>query len=475
MRRWIVKLLIAAAIFFVILEIGGRLALGDAKVRRGCPIDAYFAALGSHPVDAPSQPKPIFKEKSGFRFVILGDSTAVGFPYSENLSFGAFLAAGLTAATGTKCEFVTIATPGRSSAGVAAELNLAFEAKPDCILLYIGHNEFAHRISNISPFGRWRRDSVKNVFAGIDNILKGIRDARRRPDIRNLPTRFPSELRAAAELLAAGDPFERSAYLLPLEQEEIEFHKERFKSNIQKIASAARDRNIPIFIIEPASSLLAPPLSSGDLYDSRAREAHAEGLELLKSDPEAARRALRRARDFDPAPVRMTTEMTEVLRRAASPSPTIHIEKEYTEENYCDLVHPKPPLAAIFAERIATELTGGVPHLENVNKHFVDAFREAAAARIAAPESKSIIISGDEGGRLLAAHMYLQNGNRAAAERIAGGIPIGERSFGIFLILDMALRLRGARDEANNIFNEMLRLHPDWKEPLDWWRARADR
>lgn len=477
MRGIIIKLIISVAFFVFLLEVAGRVLNDDAVASRSAGAPAWFAALGVHPSDQPIQPAPPVTEKKGFRIVVLGDSTAAGFPYSPELSFGKLLAAGLAAASGKACETAIIAIPGRSSDGVVADLPAAFAAAPDLILIYIGHNEFAHRISRVSPWGRPRRGFPATWLRGTDNILKSVRDAARRPDFTNLPAQFSSELRVASTLLAEGDPEARDSRSLPMEDAEREFLLARYENNINKIAAECTARQVPICIIEPASSLTAPPLASGKLYDMRALNAWNAGTDLLKKDAAAAREQFELARDLDPAPVRMSRALRARLR-AAGATPVLRVEGGEIENSYIDFVHPEPALAARFAERIAAGIINikESGSLANCNfpalgKDWIHPFRAACAAILDSPEPKQVIREGGARGRLLAAHMYLQYGNRAASEAVIRAIPVAEREFGMFLLFDLALRFRGAADEAGSLLSQMQQMHPDWKPALDWWQA----
>ncbi|MBI3817112.1 MAG: hypothetical protein HY286_00350 [Planctomycetes bacterium] len=474
-RSWIFKLTIALAIFVASLELGGRFAVSDAKIRSSASAAEYFDALGVHSSDGPPGSLPNYGPNKGFRFVVIGDSTAVGFPYGLDLSFGKFLAAGLEAAIGKPVDCVVVGEPGRSSAGVVSNLRDASLAHPDCVLLYIGHNEFAHRISLISPFGRTRRGFYQNIFHGLDNILFGFRDWTRSAN-PPLPEMFPSELKTAATLLTDGDP-EQRARNLPLEESERGFHIKRFEANIRTVAWILQNEKTPLFIIQPESSLSAAPLASGRIYDSRALDAYDRGRAALASRDPAARALLEDARDLDPAPIRMSTPMLKMLKEAAAATPIINISNPAdpagVETDFVDMVHPRPALAAAFAERIALKLPPAMPHLDAGDAAAIAKFRAAIANIIDRPEHKQKIDEGEIAGKMLMAHMHLQYGNRAAAEEELKQIAPEKRNFGMFLLLDLAIRFRGGREEADALLNDTLARRKDWAPAIAWWRGFA--
>jgi hypothetical protein len=475
-RRRAGAALLAAGLALLLGEILLRFALSDRRVSEGEGAAAYFRALGTHDSDGPRAVAAAPKTK--FRIVVMGDSTAVGFPYAEGLSFGAFLAIGLSASSGTACDFEIVGYQGRSSAGVVANLEQAFALAPDLLLLYAGHNEFALRISVVSPFGRPRTGLLDTLLHGYATLFRRLRESaefRRAGDTAGMPTMFPAELGTGLRLLVFGDPETEPPVRLPLMEIERTYHLERYAANVRAIVEAAGKRKIPLFVVEPTSSLLAPPLSSGAMFDRRAVEAWNVGIAARGGAPEDAKKRLLEARDLDPAPIRLTTPFLAKLREAAGPNPTIAVEGDPLEERFVDLVHPKPELAAEFAERIATRLPPYLPRLDPNDPDAVTKFRAACAAHLAMPEVQPLRERGDELGRLLAAHMHLEYGNRAAAEREVLAVPAEKRNFGMTIVLDLALRFAGKAADADAILGDMARLHPDWEPSIAWWRARVGR
>ncbi|HKE01379.1 MAG TPA: hypothetical protein VKE69_10250, partial [Planctomycetota bacterium] len=278
-RATLVRAAAAAAFTFVLAEAAARFAmprvLGAPTVPADAPRDAYFAALGPHPTDAPTAREPA--PKSGpFRIVAVGDSTAVGFPYGEPLSFTSLLASGLTAATSRPCEARHVGVPGRSSAGVVAELDAAFAERPDVLVVYVGHNEFAQRLAVRSPFGPIRHGGFENVVPGLHDLAASVRGwlaERRVSRLEGIPEAHLYELKGALRLVAFGDPERCTPANLPLTDREVELHLERYRANLRAIGIAAAAHGVPIVFAEPSSSLLAPPLASGARFDPRAQRA----------------------------------------------------------------------------------------------------------------------------------------------------------------------------------------------------------
>jgi hypothetical protein len=467
--------LVAVLVPLVLGELLLRVVLSDRKVGESDGAAAYFAALGTHPSDAPA-PAPAAPPKTKFRIVVMGDSTAIGFPYAMGLSFGAFLAIGLSASGPTACDWEIVGKEGRSSAGVLANLDAALALEPDLLLLYVGHNEFAQRISEVSPFGRARTGLADRIFHGYSTLFRRLAEwtqFRKANDTPGMPETFASELRHGARLLAFGDPEMRPSASLPLEATERAYHLDRFAANVAAIGAAAAKRKIPLFVVEPASSLTAPPLSSGRLFDTQAQLSWTLGMEAIPNDTKEAEAFLVAARDRDPAPIRLTTAGLERVRAAAGGIPTIRAVGPGIEMRFVDLVHPRPVLAASMAENIAEQLPKDLPHLDPNDPPAVARFRDACAAHLAMAEVRALIAKGDGDGALLWGHMYLEYGNRAGAEKAIVAVPQHLRTFAMVIVFDLALRWGGKRDEANKTLDDMLGIHPEWKPSIDWWRGRV--
>ncbi len=470
------KLALSCALGLVLLllaEAAARHVPGIAHL----PVDAsareYFGVLGVHESDRPLPPR-LLPPKTGFRFVLAGDSTAVGFPFGEDLSFGAFLAAGLSAVDARPRDVVPVAIAGRSSAGVRADLEAVFAAEPDLLLLYIGHNEYAHRISRPSPFGPVRHGVLARWLPGLSDLARALRSRSATAGAATTGSEapmFPSELGHAARLLTHGDPEGLPSAELPLAERERTLHRERYEENVRAILAEASARGVRTVVIEPVSSLLAAPLASGRLFDGRARDAWERGRALTGSDPAAARAALVEARDLDPAPIRLSTEGLAALRRAAGEAPRVALDDGGLERRFVDMVHPHPELAALFAERIAESIPfEDAPRLAPDDGEARARFRLACARRIEA--RSDAVREGVLAGALLAAHLYLEYGHRAAAEEVVRAVPEKDRTFGLVILLDLALRWRGETAEADAALRSIERLHSDWSAPLAWWRAR---
>jgi lysophospholipase L1-like esterase len=475
------RALIALAVAAVPIFLGEgllRFALSDRRVSPADGPNAYFAALGTHESDRPLQlPPPAPKQR--FRIVVMGDSTAVGFPYAPGLSIGAFLAIGLSAAGPVPCEWEVVGKEGRSSVGVVTDLERAFALSPDLLLLYVGHNEFALRISEVSPFGRPRGGLADTIFHGYSTLFRRLREwfqFRDANDTAGMPDMFRAELTKAREWLAFGDPEQRPSISFPLSDLEVQWHLDRFEKNIRTIVAEANKRKVPLVIVEPTSNLLAAPLSSGWLFDRRAQDAWLAGTQRYALDPRDGFTSLARARDLDPAPIRLTTTAMGRLRAAAGTTPRIPLEPTLAvETDFIDLVHPTPALAAVWAERIAAQLPKDLPHLDPKDDAARERFRAACAEHLALPKVRELTEQGDGLGRLLSAVMHSSYGNRVAAESEVLAVAPEKRSFGMVVVLDLALRWRGAREEANKTLEAMAALHPDWKPSIDWWRSKADR
>jgi hypothetical protein len=239
----------------------------------------------------------------------------------------------------------------------------------------------------------------------------------------------------------------------------------------------AREARVRLVLVEPTSNLLTPPVASGRGWDERAQRAWEAGWAARVGNPRLARARLVEARDLDPAPSRLTSEGLERLRRAAGDTPRVTLDDGGLEDRFADLMHPTVELAAVFAERIAAALPfEDAPRLPPGDAAARERFRAAIRAHLGRrADLDEVIALGDAIAVALGAYARLLHGNRGAAEAEVRAVPEERRDFRMTLLMDVALRWRGARGEANDLLSRSVARHPDWAPALTWWRERADR
>ncbi|HKE00843.1 MAG TPA: hypothetical protein VKE69_07535, partial [Planctomycetota bacterium] len=339
----------------------------------------------------------------------------------------------------------------------------------DLVVLYSGHNELLHRLTQPSPFGRgsfpWR------LWPRIAERLERWHEASREPAPASRPARIPEDQWGAVGLalrtLAGGDREKNVWSSLPVTDRERELHLERWRTNLGAIVARIRDRKVPLVAIRPTSNLRVPPLSAGRGFDERALRAYEDGDFV-------------RARDLDPAPVRMTSAhgaaFDETLRAAGVPvvdgddcAREACATEVLGEQCFVDLMHPRERVYARFAEKVADRMGElGLPGLDAKGRAR---FREAAEEILA--RNAAVVAQGEVDSANLLVLLYLTYGNRAAAEQCGRAFPEERRDLRLTLAFDLALRFGGKIREADATLDRAVVRHAEWSDAIGWWRARA--
>ena len=113
--------------------------LGDADRRRGGP--RGWRAIGTLP--EPQLPRTLpASPRNALRVVVIGDSSARGYPYHPRLSVGQIVAWRLGLAVRGRRVELEILAHGGSNLKVQYRKLSQIKYKPDALIIYSGHNEF---------------------------------------------------------------------------------------------------------------------------------------------------------------------------------------------------------------------------------------------------------------------------------------------------------------------------------------------
>lgn len=495
-QRWSLRLLASA------VSLGLSLGAAEFALEALFPIrvlaadasaDAYFGALGYAPQDTEaSLAFPVHgsdpvrpKEPGVFRMVIVGESSSLGVPYPKDLSFGAFWEAGMAAvAPGRRFERVHLGENGRSSIGVVHFLPQALAAEPDALVVYSGHNEFIHRLTVASPFGQKRRfpwSALPRLDDAMQQFLDRASHRRSAEALAAVPEGLRREVQLPLDTLERGDHERRPFANFPITDRERALHRERYQRNLEEIAARARERGVPVLFVRPTSHLRCAPLASGLRFDPRATQRLAAAEVAARGGAASALPEFAAARDLDPAPVRMPTAHREafdaVMERLRLPwidgdacARAASGEAIPGDGAFVDFMHPRETVHRAIAEELAVSLGSlGLPGLAKDDALARETFRRATEERRAAlPEG---IAKGEMEGAQWFVMMYLNFGNRAAAEARAKAWPAEKRSLRMTLMLDLALRWGDVGAEADRELEGAAARHPEWTEALAAWRG----
>jgi lysophospholipase L1-like esterase len=321
------------------------------------------------------------------RIICIGESTTAGFPFPVHGGFPALLETLLNERdTSRRWEVVNCGLTGISSATVANLIDEMLRARPDELVIYLGHNEF---------FGAGGVASRRHALAGWMEGLRGLRLYRL---MESIVSREPSSKPGTLmERLAA-----RSQ--IPPDSRLRETARKQFARNLERILGAATRANARVILCEVASNErdLYPfgavrPLGEageavrawrGDRPDAEAARATLPGLETasardtvnaglryllgvarLRVEDARAAGDFRAARNFDTVPFRAPDAINRELRSAAKAHrsvlvPTTQILAAVApggipgEESFVEHLHPTFLGNARIASAIADSILG---------------------------------------------------------------------------------------------------------------------
>ena len=320
------------------------------------------------------------KATDEFRIFCLGGSTVQGRPYSIETSFTTWLELSLNAADPSrKWEVVNCGGVSYASYRLVPILQEILAYEPDLFVIYTGHNEFLEartfaNLPQVSPLSQVRTfNLVRSAWSG-ESRLQGAGQTR--------------------EILSA----EVDA-LLDYRGGLADYHRDeaghrvtvrQYAENLKQMISLAREANVPIVLMNPASNLKdTPPFKIEPRSDLNEREAaefenlftqaraasvvddRVELLEravaidgqhggarfllghayLAQCRPEEAREQFIRAKDEDVCSLRMIEPLHEALRAVAesSATPLIDVRRDFElqatdgipgDNFFLDHIHP---------------------------------------------------------------------------------------------------------------------------------------
>jgi tetratricopeptide (TPR) repeat protein len=272
----------------------------------------WFAGL-DRPPRPMQEPFAAAPEPGVLRIIVLGESSAAGFPYPRNGSFPRHLREAIRMAlpAGDSVEVVNLGIAATNSYAMWDLAREVAEKRPSAVLVYAGHNEY---------YGALGAGSAQQPFAARPAVIRAYLRALRLRTFWLLRNAFtaaaargdsPSgeDVASLMELLARDQQIEHggAVYSAGLEQ---------FRSNLQLLAEALRARDIPVFIASVESNLAdQPPFAAaaneraggaGELF-AAARSALAAG------ERERALALFTQARDLDVVRFRAPSALNAVV------------------------------------------------------------------------------------------------------------------------------------------------------------------
>jgi len=187
------------------------------------------------------------KPTNGLRIMILGGSTAQGWPFEPNQSFGKMIEKILQRVLPERyVEVINLGYSAMSSYYVADVTKKIFRYQPDILLLYTGQNEYYGTISVTTGGGFWAKKAYLWLREWrIFQWLFGLFEKRG----------SPSQTMMAAQFAGKRLPFQARDALVA----------EAFARNIASVCDEAARHHVSVVIYEMAANLIhMPPFASVD-------------------------------------------------------------------------------------------------------------------------------------------------------------------------------------------------------------------
>jgi tetratricopeptide (TPR) repeat protein len=279
----------------------------------------YFA-LSSF---VPSPRKDLFlklKPPNDYRIFVLGESTAAGFPYGNNLTFPRILNRRLSDAfPERRIEVINTAMTAISTYSMMDFMDEIIEQKPDALLIYAGHNEFYGALGVASMESPGRIGCVARGYLKLRKFKTFVL-------IRDAVVLLRKTASAVSKTDSVEDPMQTVMSRIakhrdiPLHGGLYESGKAQFRRNLSSILQKSKKAGIPVILSELVSNVRdqSPFVTGGKDSLPPARKAY-EAARLLEKngDNDAARKAYYRAKDLDALRFRASEEFNEVIHGLA--------------------------------------------------------------------------------------------------------------------------------------------------------------
>ncbi len=274
----------------------------------------------------PAAPKDLFlktKPENGLRMFVLGESSAAGFPYGNNLTFSRILHARLAEALpDRRVEVVNLGMSAISTYAMNDFMPELLRQKPDAILVYAGHNEFYGAMAVASMESLGRNPGLVRTYLKLERfkIFLALRDLigkiRVRMILKNRKDALPEQNITLMERIVAD---EEIPYKGPL----YEKGRRQFESNLRALVRNASGAGVPVLLSELVSNVRdQKPFASIETDTALSAErAFRQGrrFESLGRFVEA-KEAYLNAKDRDAVRFRASEEWNTIIRSVAEGS-----------------------------------------------------------------------------------------------------------------------------------------------------------
>jgi len=331
----------------------------------------YFVNVSMLPTP-PTDRFLLSKPAHGFRVLVLGESSAAGFPYGYNGTFSRVLQDALQdVMSGDTVEVVNLGVAAINSYALRDEVEEILARQPDAVLIYAGHNEFYGALGAASVETLGAFPAFVRAYLGLQRHLRTLLLARQLAAglVRRLEPRTGSP-RASMSLMQQMVREER----IPLGSPTYRRAREQFRDNLRSILTRFRAAGVPVFVGSltsnlrdqaPLRSVATPTLPAAQRVFDQARQA------LARGDRAAARRLFAYARDLDALRFRAPGEFNTIIRTIARETGAHYVP---VDEAFAAASRDGIPGSELFWEHLHPNQTGY--HL--MGKVFFEAIEQAS-------------------------------------------------------------------------------------------------
>jgi len=256
------------------------------------------------------------KPPNGFRVIVLGESSAQGFPYPRSGSFVRLLHAALTdALPGQDVEVVTLGIAATNSYAMLDVVDEVIAQHPDAVLYYGGHNEYIGALGAGSSIRLSGSPSLTRFFVRLQH-LRLVRMVNRivaqRLAKRAAARSGPADAASAGLMESITDGRE-----IVLDSKTFDTGRRQYEENLTRIVGRLRDAKVPVYVASTPSNVRdQPPFAAAGNGPARAAYSEANAA-LARGDSVRARTLFLEARDRDVIRFRAPTAFDSVVRRVA--------------------------------------------------------------------------------------------------------------------------------------------------------------
>ena len=207
----------------------------------------------------------------------------------------------IEAATGIST--LNLGSPALDSHDLTRIVEALLEFQIDTLVVYTGHNDFGNTYFN-QRYGNISAGISARAQAGMEHLQLFCQLRRVLAPLSQAAAAGPDTVPGKAPMINRTQWWAALRYL---------------ESNLRRIVWMSQQAGVSVLLVTPVSALARPPASQrcpeeGPCSMKLWRSARS----VYESDPEAAEALMRKARDYDPIPMRAPSQAVDAVRRVAS-------------------------------------------------------------------------------------------------------------------------------------------------------------